>query len=242
MEKERVIQCVPPEMLERLKGLADRLWADKNPASVHLNAVLEEFEPDVKTLGHIIKEYEADYAGRLAFNEREHAQKESRLKEEAEDFSRRLAEVEKEHAAGLKKIAELKASLSVRETALSELKSKTVEDGSDLNSKYVDKMQELYDRVNRKELEMLTRWEEKNKGLEIKVQSLESDFAAKVNQFKLREKALEEDFNSRKAELIRTFDRIRADLEAREKAVSEWEAKKENKKTVNGKSKYTEDI
>jgi hypothetical protein len=225
MEKERAIQCVPTELLERLKGLADRLWDDKNPASVHLNAILEEFEPDVRTLGHIIKEYEADYAGRLGFNEREHAQKESRLREEAEDFSRRLAEMEKEHAAGLKKIEGLKAALSARESVLAELKSKTVEDGSELNSKYVDKMQELYDRVNRKELEMLSRWEEKNKGLDAKIQSLESDLAAKVKQFKLREKALEEDFNGQKAELIRTFDRIRADLEAREKAVAAHEKK-----------------
>ncbi|HAT72357.1 MAG TPA: hypothetical protein DCS63_06030 [Elusimicrobia bacterium] len=238
MEKESAILCVPPELLERLKSLADRLWADKNPAAVHLNAVLEEFEPDLKTLSHIVKEYEADYAARLAFNEREHVQKESRLKEEAEDFSRRLSEVEKEHAEGLKRIAELKASLSAREAALADLKSKTVEDGSELNSKYVDKMQELYDRVNRKELEMLTRWEEKNKGLDAKVQSLESDFGAKVKQFKLREKALEEDFNARKIELIKTFDRIRADLEAREKALSEREAKK----TVNGKPVFTEDI
>ncbi|OGR44974.1 MAG: hypothetical protein A2X35_06150 [Elusimicrobia bacterium GWA2_61_42] len=220
MEKELAIQCVPAEMLQRLKALADRLWEDKNPASVHLNAILEEFEPDLKTLGHIIKEYEADYAGRLAFNEREHAQKESRLREEISDFSRRLFELDKEHAAGLKKIEELKAALNAREAVLSELKSKTLEDGSELNSKYVDKMQELYDRVNRKELEMLARWEEKNSGLDAKVQVLESDFAAKVKQFSLRERALEEDFKARKAELIKTFDRIRADLEAREKALA----------------------
>jgi chromosome segregation ATPase len=229
MEKERAIQCVPLEMLERLKGLGERLWNDKNPASVQLNAILEEFEPDLKSLGHIITEYEADYAGRLAFNEREHAQKEGRLKEEAADCCRRLAEMEKEHAAGLKRIEELKAALNAREAALSDLKSKTVEDGSQLNSKYVDKMQELYDRVNRKELEMLNRWEEKNKGLETKVQSLESDFAAKAKQFKLREKALEEDLNGRKAELIKTFDRIRADLEARERAVAAHEKKMGNK-------------
>jgi hypothetical protein len=205
---------------------------------VHLTAILEEFEPDMRTLGHIITEYETDYSGRLAFNEREHVQKEGRLREEIEDFSVRFAELEKERAAGLKKIAELKAALNAREAALADLKSKTVEDGSDLNSKYVDKMQDLYDRVNRKELEMLTRWEEKNKGLDTKVQSLESDFGAKVKQFRLREKALEEDFNGRKAELIKTFDRIRADLEAREKALSEREAKK----TVKGHGAFTEDI
>jgi uncharacterized coiled-coil protein SlyX len=228
MEKERAIQCVPVELLERLRALAERLWNDKNPAAVHLNAVLEEFEPDVKTLGHLIKEYETDYSGRLAFNEREHAQKENRLKEEAADFSARLAELEKEHSVGIKKIEELKtalaakdAALAAKEAALAELKAKSAEDESSLNTKYVVKMQELYDKVNKKELEMLARWEERNKGLEGKVQSLESELAAKVKQFALREKALEEDFNGRKAELIRTFDRVRADLEAREKVLAE---------------------
>jgi chaperonin cofactor prefoldin len=223
MEKERAIQCVPAEMLERLKVLSEKLWNDKNPASVHLNAVLEEFEPDIRALGQIIKEYETDYSGRLAFNEREHAQKMERLKEENSDFSARLAVLEKEHAAGLKKIDELKAALAAKDAALAEVKAKSAEDESALNAKYVTKMQELYDKVNKKELEMLARWEERNKGLETKVQTLESDLAAKVKQFSLREKALEEDFNGRKAELIRTFDRIRADLEAREKVLAERE-------------------
>jgi hypothetical protein len=190
---------------------------------VHLNAVLEEFEPDIRALGQIIKEYETDYSGRLAFNEREHAQKMERLKEENSDFSARLAVLEKEHAAGLKKIDELKAALAAKDAALAEVKAKSAEDESALNAKYVTKMQELYDKVNKKELEMLARWEERNKGLETKVQTLESDLAAKVKQFSLREKALEEDFNGRKAELIRTFDRIRADLEAREKVLAERE-------------------
>ena len=219
MEKERDIKCVPTEMLERLRLLAEQLWEGKNPASVHLNAVLEEFEPDIRTLGNIVKEYETDYAGRLAFNEREHAQKENRIKEEAADFGARLAVLEKEHAAGLKKIDELKTALAAREAALADLKAKTAEDSSDLNSKYVSRMQELYDRVNKKELEMLTRWEEKNRTLETKLNTLEADYEAKARQFKLREKAIEEDFNSRKAELIRTFERGRADLDAKEKAL-----------------------
>ena len=224
MEKERDIKCVPTEMLERLRLLADKLWEGKNPAAVHLNAVLEEFEPDVRTLGHIVKEYETDYAGRLAFNEREHAQKESRLKEEAADYGARLTVLEKEHAAGLKKIEELKTALAARDAALADLKAKTAEDSSDLNAKYVSRMQELYDRVNKKELEMLTRWEEKNRTLETKLQSLEADYEARAKQFKLREKAMDEDLKARKAELIKTFDRIRGDLDARERSLASREA------------------
>ena len=224
MEKERAIQCVPAELMERLRALASRLWEDKNPASVHLNAVLEEFEPDVKTLSHIIGEYETDYSGRLAFKEKDFAQKEARLKEEIEDVTRRFAALESSHSAGLRKIAEIKAVLAGKEIELAELKAKTAEEESALNSKYVVKMQELYDRVSKKELEMLTRWEEKNKSIDGKIQSLDNDYAAKLKQVALREKALQEDFNARKAELIRTFDKVKTGLDAREKALAEREA------------------
>jgi len=224
MDKERAIRCVPEDMLSRLKSLADKLWEEKNPASVHLTAVLEEFDPDMKTLGTLVKEYEADYAGRLAFNEREHAQKEARLKEAADDCSERIAVVEKEHAGLLKKLEETKAALAARSAELADFKAKAAEDESALNAKYVAKMQELYDRVNRKELEMLSRWEDKNKSLEARVQAVEADYAARTQQLKLREKALEEDFKARKAELIRTFDKLRAEMDVRERSLLSREA------------------
>ncbi|MBI5744895.1 MAG: hypothetical protein HY952_10150 [Elusimicrobia bacterium] len=238
MEKERAIQCVPVELLERLKALGARLWDDKNPASVHLNAILEEFDSDVRTLGHIVKEYETDFEGRLAIKERDHARSQERLRAETDAAAARLGKLQVEHAAALKKVEELKSTLAAREGELAELKSKTMEDGSELNSRYVTRMQELYDKVNKKELEMLARWEEKNGGLDGKIREVETEFAAKTKQLALREKALAEDFNGRKAELIRTFDKIRADLEARERALSEREAKK----TPNGKPAFTEEI
>ncbi len=238
MEKELAIQCVPVEMMQRLKALAARLWDGNNPASVHLNAILEEFDPDIRTLGAIVKEYETDYTQRLASMERERAQKEGRLKEEAADYGAQLSSLEKEHAHDIKKIEELKAALLARDEALAELKSKLAEEESALNGKYATKMQELYDKVNRKEMEMLTRWEEKNSSVEVKLQTLESDFEARAKQFKLKEKALDADFNGKKAELLRTFDKIRAEFEVKEKALAEREAKK----TMNGKSPYTEDL
>ena len=53
---------------------------------------------------------------------------------------------------------------------------------------------------------------------------VDADYAAKVKQLKTRELALEEDFNARKGDLIKTFDRIRAGLEAKEKELAEREA------------------
>lgn len=223
MEKERAIQCVPVEMLERLKALSAKLWEDRNPTSVHLNAILEEFEADVKSLSNMIKEYEAEYAGRAASNQSKFEQKENRLKKEAEDLRARLAGAEASLREALKKNEELKSAFSSREALVAELRVKTTEDEGVLNARYVARMQELYEKVNKKELDMLARWEDKNKSLETKLLDLDADYAAKVKQFKTRELALEEDFNARKTDLIKTFDRIRAGLEAKEKELAERE-------------------
>jgi len=239
MEKERAIQCVPVELLERLKAFGERLWADKNPASVQLNAILEEFDSDVKTLGHIVKEYETDFEGRLAIKCRDHASREERFREEAAAANARLSALQADYAAALKKIEDLKSAIGSRDAEMAALKSRTLEDASELNSRYVEKMQELYDKVNKKELEMLARWEEKNRELENKLKAVDSELSARGKQASMREKALEADYNGRKAELIRTFDKIRADLEARERALAE----KEERAKAGGKPpKYTEEI
>lgn len=224
MEKERAIQCVPVELMERLRDLASRLWESKSPASVHLTAILEEFEPDVKSLGQLVKEYDEDYAERLQAGQAKYEQKEGRLKKEVEDLTARLAKSEAARAEALKRLEEFRAVLSDRETLLAEMKMRTAEQEGELNSKYVSRMQELYEKVSKKELELLLRWEDKNRAQEARAQEFESERAARERQLKLREKALEEEFNSRKSELIRTFDRIREGLEAREKALAAREA------------------
>lgn len=213
MEKEREIQCVPIEFLDRLKALAARLWDDKNPASVHLATILQEFEQDISGLGKVIKEYDEDFA-----------KKENRFRKEIDDLKGRLARSEDTRGEAMKRLEELRASLAGRESALAEMKLKTTEEEGELNSKYVGRMQELYDKVSKKEMTLLSRWEEKNKSVELRAQEAEAAYAARERQLKIREKAIEEEFNARKTELIKTFDRIREGLEAREKALAAREA------------------
>ncbi|PIU20789.1 MAG: hypothetical protein COT18_00410 [Elusimicrobia bacterium CG08_land_8_20_14_0_20_59_10] len=220
MEKGRDIQCVPAEMLARLKALAERLWADNNPSSVHLTALLEEFEPDMKALGQIVKEYETEFSSRLSSKEGEFTRKEERLKEKIQTLNSRLSALESEHASGAKKTEELKKAFKDTEVHLGEVRAGAMETEREMNLKYVSKMQELYDRVNKKEQEMLSDWEEKNRTLENRLQALDGDHAERMRQLKFREKALGEDARARKAELIRTFDRIREDLDARERSVA----------------------
>lgn len=223
MEKEKLLQCVPGELVERLKQLLDRLWDDKNPAAVHLNAVLDEFVTEMKSLDGIIQEYESDYANRLAFMEKQHKDKVLALENELAGFKARFFVLDKAGNESAGKLDGLGKALKQKELELAEFRARAAETEAEKNLKYAARMKELYDKINGKETDMLTRWEEKNKALEARISEVEDDYSARVWQLKLKEKALEDDFNSRKTELIKTFDRIRLEFEAREEKLSEAE-------------------
>ena len=137
------------------------------------------------------------HAERLQAGHDKYEQKEGRLKKEIEDLKARLAKSEAARGEALKRLEEFRSVLSDRETLLAELKMRTAEQEGELNSKYVTRMQELYEKVSKKELDLLLRWEDKNRALEARSQEFEGERAARERQLKLREKALEEEFNSR---------------------------------------------
>ena len=219
MEKERAIQCVPSELLARFKALAERLWAENNPSAVHINAILDEFGPDIKALGHVVSEYEADCASRLAIRDEEHARAEARIKEEVQALKHSIAALEVENAAVLEKTAGLKAEIRAGEARQDELKAKAIETERELNLKFVAKTQELYDQLNKKDLEMLAKWEEKNRKLEARAQAMEEENAGRAGRFEARENELEAEALARKVEFMKVFDRISGELAAREKAL-----------------------
>ena len=225
MEKEMLIQCVPAELFERLKGLLERLWEDKNPAAVHLNALLNEFDVEMKSLEGVVQEYEADYASRLSFMEKQYKDRIASLENELSEHKARVSSLDSARIESASRQEELSRALKQKETELADFRAKASETEAELNLKYAARMQELYDRVNKKETDMIARWEEKNKTLDGRLGEVENDYAARVRQLKLKEKALEDDFNSRKAELIKTFDRIRLEFEAREESLSAAEKK-----------------
>ncbi|HBB65741.1 MAG: hypothetical protein A2X28_05965 [Elusimicrobia bacterium GWA2_56_46] len=220
MNKERLIQCVPIELMDRLKNLLARLWDDKNPAAVHLGAIMDEFETDVKSLSGVVAEYETDCAVRLKLAEEEYREKARAFENDRAEYKARMSGLDKACGENTGKVAELNGILKSKEAELEAFRAQFAEKELQLNSKYVNKMSELYDKVSRKEMEILSRWEEKNKAMEAKYGALEAEHAEKARQIKLREKALEEEFNARKEELVKAFDRVRLDLEARETALS----------------------
>ncbi|KAF0127003.1 MAG: hypothetical protein FD189_768 [Elusimicrobia bacterium] len=231
MEKEKAVKCVPLDLVRNLQTLSRRLWDEKNPAAVHVSALIEEFGDEVTSMEKVLGEYEAGYAGRLAIAEREHAEKAAVLEAQISDLKDRVAAGDAERAGLHGRIAQLSDELRKKESALADARAAGAENESGLNSRYVARMKELYDKLNRKELEMLSSWEEKNGELERRdgaLRELEADIEKRLAAGKKalagRESALEDEFALKKAELIKTFERARAELQAREKSLAGREA------------------
>lgn len=224
MEKEKAIKCVPLDLVRNMQDLSRRLWDEKNPAAVHVSALIEEFGDEVTSMEKVLGEYEAGYAGRLAIAEREHAEKVSVLEAQIRDLKDRVAAADAERAGLHKKMTELSETLRRKEAELADARAAGAESESELNSRYVSRMQELYDKLNKKEQEMLASWEEKSREMELRAQAQEKARVEKARALDAREKIMEDEFSLKKAELIKTFERARAELQAREKSLAERES------------------
>lgn len=218
MENEIAMQCVPTELMERLKKLSAKLWAENSPAAVHITALLEEFEPEIRSLRHIVKEFEN--VG---------SQRELRWKMESERLGAKLAAAEKDLAAAQRRIEELRSEALSREEVMSEMQVQQLQAKGEFSSKYASRMGELYEKINKKEQGVVAEWAEKYKVLEKKGEEMERQQAENSKRLEQREKALEEEFRSRKAELVKSFEELRVNLKAREMDLeADFNARKED--------------
>lgn len=225
MEKEALIQCVSTGLMERLRKLLDRLWQDNNPAAVHLGAILDEFEPDIRSLNGVVKEYETDFAGRLKDIEEAYREKSRVMEKDLSDYKARMSALAGARDENAERAVKLEEALRAKDAEIAALKARAVEEETRLNFKFVSKMQELYDAVSRKEMEMFAAWEEKNKRTEERNARLEAECAGRLRDLQIREKSVEAEIRTRKEELLKTFENARQELEAREKDLAVREEK-----------------
>ena len=88
MEKTKHVQCVPADMVDRLKQLLVRLWETKNPAAHSLSAVLSDFEPDTRVLSEAILDVSIkERSIALKENEKNYAAEKEKLQAELERLS-----------------------------------------------------------------------------------------------------------------------------------------------------------
>lgn len=229
MEKERAIQCVPVEMLARLKALAERLWSDNNPSSVHINAILEEFAPDVKALGYVVSEYEADCASRVLARHEEHTRAEARLQEEIQALKNTVAALENENASALENTAELRAAVRAGDARLDELKSKSLAAERELKSKLAEMEREAKARTMEVEREVKSKTVEAERELRSKALDTEEELKSKAmeverelnHKYVARTQELYDQLNKKELELLAKWEEKNKELEARARAVEE---------------------
>lgn len=222
---ENKIKCVPQEFIDRVREFEKKLWDAKHPLSVELSSIFGEFEDEIIPFDELSSNISKDYKAKM-----EHLS--DNYKEKIKEYEGELNEIREENNKFKKNIEDLKNKLSEAEILIKQkeediykVRAEVSEEKSRLIKEFSIKAEELYENMRAKEEAMLKKWEEKNKILEQKMMSLEREYMKKIQELRLKEKMLNDDFNLRKKELIKTFDRMRIDLENREKMLFERENK-----------------
>lgn len=119
MEKEKLVRYVPADMVNRLKKLLVRLWETKNPASAYLSAILNDLEPEVRSLNDTIVDISSkERDTTIREKEKNWALERENLRDEAE---RGLEELRASAEARLEKT---KVSFACEKAELSEANSR----------------------------------------------------------------------------------------------------------------------
>src|SRR3989339_1019779 len=212
-------------MSERLADLCRRLWKDNDPAAVSLQSILEEYREDTINVARIIPEYEKAVKDKAEAIKHEfeisYGGKMEVLEAQLRELKAKSAEAEEKCVLKDSKILELSGIIEKREKELEELNAKVFGAESDYNARFNSKVQQLYEETGKKEAERAHFWENRHKMIEEKSGDLEKKYLSKLSGLDDKAKALENDFKSRKEELFAAADRIRGDLEAREKNLNQ---------------------
>lgn len=230
MKKE--LKCVPEAFLHRLNSFAEKLWKEKNPSSVELSAIMEEFEDEMLSYEDLAGKTSEDFKKKLENIKAEKAEAEAEAEKRIEILKEKNEKILAENLKMAEEIKELREAVKAGESRLAEAKAEISLEKTRLTMEYSARTQSLYEEIRVKEEAMLKKWEEKNRDVENRLSAIEREYNRKVSELKMKEKSLNEDFLNKKKDLIRTFEKVRADLENREKEVlkkqekiAEWEKK-----------------
>ena len=188
------VQCVPADMVDRLKQLLVRLWETKNPAAHSLSAVLSDFEPDTRVLSEAILDVTIkERSIALKENEKNYAAEKEKLQAELERIS------EEVRASAAVRLEKIKASFVCEKAELEkELKEKRQE----LEKEFAERAARQAEELALKE-QHLASTHNKVKELEKRVAGLNDAHHAELMD-KVREKEADfrlrlEQFNKEKA-------------------------------------------
>ena len=156
-----------------------------------------------RSLGEKQEEIDKKYLARIAA-----------LDSQAAELKGAVSSLETDNGALAAKLSDIKKTVIARDRELLELKTRLSDSEMEYNEKLAERKKEL-------EMERL-RLQQK---LEEEGRKLQADHAQKQRTLEARKADLEADFNAKKLELIRTFDKVREEMELREKVLAAREDK-----------------
>lgn len=156
-----------------------------------------------RSLGEKQEEIDKKYLSRIAS-----------LDSQAAELKGAVSSLEADNGALAAKLSDIKKAVIARDRELLELKTRLSDSEMEYNEKLAEKKKEL----DGERLRLQQKQEEENR-------KLQAEYAQKQRTLEARKADLEADFNAKKLELIRTFDKVREEMELREKVLAAREGK-----------------
>ena len=156
-----------------------------------------------RSLGEKQEEIDKKYLARIAA-----------LDSQAAELKGAVSSLETDNGALAAKLSDMKKTVIARDRELLELKTRL----SDSEMEYNEKLAERKKELDAERLRLQQKLEEENR-------KLQADYTQKQRTLEARKADLEADFNAKKLELIRTFDKVREEMESREKLLTAHEGR-----------------
>ncbi|MCK5582328.1 MAG: hypothetical protein KAI33_00980, partial [Elusimicrobiales bacterium] len=196
MKKNEIKKNASLDFLNVLKKFSEKLWLDRNTASVELGAIIEEFEEDIQA--------ETDYCEKCGNIALEKIRKNSeeceveivKLKAVQEDLVHQMSKFEADAEQDKERIAELKVEIGAKNEEYSKLKVSLAGKKEILDSDYSLKVTKLYEEMSRKDRGLLDKWVNKNENIKLEMADMKKKYKEKVRSLEVKEKRLETDFSA----------------------------------------------
>ncbi|MBI4351149.1 MAG: hypothetical protein HY550_06900 [Elusimicrobia bacterium] len=216
MEKEKLVHYVPADMVDRLKKLLVRLWETRNPASAQLGAILEDAEPEVRSLNETLFDVSArERNAAIREKDRNWTREREKLREEA---GRALEEL---RAAATARLEKAGVSFACEKAELNEALGRAQKESEDLyseNRRMKGRLEEQEAELKRRLFEAKAEYDkESGRRIQEAVEQI-------TGHLLLALKAAEQKFSDASAEAFRAKeenDRLRDALAARTRQLEE---------------------
>ena len=223
MEKSDIKRTSSVDFLNALKKFNEKLWLDRNIASVELGSIIEEFEENINA--------ETDYRNKcrnaalekINKNSEEYEEEVTGLKAERKALLEDVVKLESELHQYKEQVAELKVEIYAKNEEYSKLKIGVAGEKETLDEDYSLKVTMLYEELSKKNRVLLDKWVKKNENLKLEIAEVKREYEGRFKSLDEKERKLESDFDIRNSNLNSKIESVMKKYEDRVKSLDEKE-------------------